>query len=160
MRIAAALARHPVWKAALVGASPSPKAADLVQRLDLDDEYYYIVTFMKGTRVTARMALEGRSGKLLRCNAISKVDRALSDFITPDVVLGPLEGRPLGIGVARQHTVRMAAIGVLPVLSWKPCAESQSPLLPFYVLTVGDTITYLRVDGKMYRALNLGPVGR
>lgn len=159
-RVATALAKHAVWKPAFDGALPSPEGAVLVQRLDREDEYYYIVTFMKGTRTTARMALVGRSGKLLRCNAVSRANRSLPKFVAPADVLKSREGKPYGIGPARERLVRMAAIGVAPVLSWKPCAESQSPLLPFYVLTVGDSVTYLRVDGKLNHVLTLAALGR
>lgn len=159
-KVAKALVKHPVWKNALSGALPSTQTAILVQRLDHPDDYYYIVAFESGGRTTARMAIGGRDAQLLRCNAISRAGSRLPPFVTPTGVLKSREGKPFGIGPARERLMRRAAVGVHPVLVWKPCAESRSPLLPFYLLTVGDTVSYLRVDGKLYTVLRVPEFGR
>ena len=158
-RVAKALAKHAVWKHALVGSSPSNQPV-VVQRLDRKDDYYYIVEFANAGRLTARMAMGGRDGKLLRCNAVSRANSALRRFVTPPELLRSREGKPFGIGAARERLVRTAAVGVHPVLVWKDCAQSRSPLLPFYVLTVGDSLSYLRVDGTFFHILRAASLGR
>jgi hypothetical protein len=58
----------------------------------------------------------------------------------------------------QKRVLRPGTVGVHPVLVWKPSAESPSPWLPFYQLSVGDQFVYLRVDGRLVDRLRLTPV--
>jgi hypothetical protein len=41
---------------------------------------------------------------------------------------------------------------------WKPCVESRSPFYPFRLVTIGDQVRYVRIDGKEFASLtDLGP---
>jgi len=42
---------------------------------------------------------------------------------------------------------------ISPTLVWRPCRESFSPHLPFYMITVGEQQLYLRIDGEVFTKL-------
>lgn len=158
-RIASTLTGHPIWRAAMKGATP--REAVLVRRVDREDDYYYVVTLEKGGKPSARMAIGAQNAALLRCHGISKVSRTLSEWIDPLDAIRSREGRTLDLpGQRHPLTVRSGTVSVHPILIWKPCAASTSPLLPFHVLTIGDTVAYLRVDGRLYGRLTAGLSGR
>jgi hypothetical protein len=50
--------------------------------------------------------------------------------------------------------VREEAAGLHPALVWRPCVESLSPYLPFFMVTVGDHRLYVRLDGRIFTALH------
>ena len=152
------LAADREWTVALKGATAAePK---IVLRLDRNDDLYYIVDFMQETRIAARMGIGGTSYPLLRVKGISSADSKIRPFVAPTAFLAALEGQPWGRGEARDRIVTPELVSVHPSLAWKPCAESRSPLLPFYVLTVGDVVYYLRADGELFTALTKSQPGR
>ncbi|GAG52073.1 unnamed protein product, partial [marine sediment metagenome] len=55
--------------------------------------------------------------------------------------------------------VRPEALCLYSTLVWKPCRESLSPLWPFYMLTVGDSQLYIRIDGRVFTHLHDGDHG-
>ena len=152
------LASDEEWTVALHQVSPvEPK---VVLRLDRPDDLYYIVEFMKGSRIAARMGIGGDPYPLLRVNGIRSDDSEISPFVAVSTFLADREGHPWGRGAARDRVVRPEVVSVHPLLAWKPCAQSRSPLLPFYLLTVGDVVYYLRVDGELFTALTKSQPGR
>jgi hypothetical protein len=44
-----------------------------------------------------------------------------------------------------------------PTLVWRSCRESRSMLRPFHLLTIGDTLVYVGVDGAAFPRLSTGP---
>ena len=157
-RIQAEMVVEPLWTLALKDATAAEPVP--VQRLDQADDYYYLADFGKGGVVTARMAIGGSPYTLLRVSGIGREGTHLPSFVTPAGVLDGRTGMPFGVGAARHRIVRPGTVGVHPVLVWKSCAQSRSPLLPFYLLSVGDVVSYLRVDGKLFARLDVGQPGR
>jgi hypothetical protein len=141
---------------ALFGAQPATPL--LVQRLDECDEYYYIVPFHRQlaesdvTVETARVLIDAKTGKLLEIGGISEAGHRLPPYILPKSFLKEMDLKRIDVGPVRP-CLRLETMGQHPVLVWKLCTESRSRTTPFYLLTVGDTRVYLRVDGKMFPAL-------
>ena len=68
-------------------------------------------------------------------------------------------GRKIDFGRHGRLTVRKEAFALYPTLVWKPCRESMSPYVPFFMATVGSRRVYLRVDGQLFNRLNDGDRG-
>jgi hypothetical protein len=144
------------WSAALESAMPGTPLK--VQRLDLDDDYYYIVPFRSGGRLTARLMIDERESRFVEATGIEAAGQSLPPYIDPAKRLEEAYGRTIELPHVRQRILRPGTVGVHPVLVWKPSAESPSPWLPFYQLSVGDQFVYLRVDGLMTDRLRQEPV--
>lgn len=109
------------WEASLRGAVPQD--AWRVRRLDRD-RAYFVVNFVRHGAETARMALNARTGSLVEVEAIEVGE----DHLAPWTL-----DRQAGAD-----------------LVWRPCRESQTPLLPFFVLADGG---YIRADGEVFARL-------
>ena len=143
------LKQSPTWTNALVdstyGAPPT-----LVQHLDQDDEFYYVVTVTKKQGITARLAISGDATELLEVEGIQEAGAALPAYVDPIAVLDSAAHRRPAPG---SSVFRPAMIGRHPVLVWKPCQQSTTRFLPFWLLTVRDRLLYMRVDGTVFTKL-------
>ena len=129
----------------------------LVQRLDRYDEYYYIVPFKSGAADTARLVIDADSGRFTEASAIENEGESLPPYIPALKGLEARYGRALDLRSVRNRVLRPGTIGQHPVLAWRPCKQSTSPLLPFYLVSIGDRIVYWRVDGQVFDELTYGP---
>ncbi len=129
----------------------------LVQRLDRDDDYYYVVPFHIGTRETARLIVDGRTGAFTQGGGVESEGQSLTPWVAPASLLADRAGRSFDLPHVKERIVQPGTVGQHPVLVWKPCHQSSSPLMPFYQLSVGDQFVYLRVDGILFEALTVGP---
>jgi hypothetical protein len=124
-----------------------------VQRLDRDD-YDYIVQFQQRQGVTARLLINGFNGELGEASGIEIEGAMLKPYVEPR--LEPYIGKTFDLPAVASRVIRAGTVGTHPVLGWKPCKESTSPFLPFYLLTVGDAIIYWRVDDARFDHLTEG----
>ena len=138
-------------------AGAEAKRATLVQRLDEVDTYYYIVTFMKGTRETARLIMDGNDGELLEASVIEKSEDALPAYDVPTQSFERLLAEADRYSDALRFRIRPNTVGQHPVLVWMPCTQSSSPFMPFYQYSIGDSFLYYRVDGMRFEELTLDP---
>jgi len=109
--------------------------------------------------------VDAASGELLQCRlgevpavelppSREKDGSVFSLISRPDaaaLVIGKKVDLPDGVGRMR---VRPEAVCHYPALVWKPCRESLSPLLPFYMFTVGAHSIYVRSDGAIFTTLD------
>ena len=137
--------------------SARPQSAQLVQRLDHPDRYYYIVTFAVGSRETARAIVDGFDGTMEEVDGIENEDDSLPRYLAAPVAVERLLAETTQLPDVLRYRVRQGTVGEHPVLVWKPCFESRSPFLPFYQLSVGDSFVYYRVDGEQFDALTTRP---
>lgn len=143
------------WRIALSSATPA--ALRLVQRLDREDDYYFIVSFQTSTYDTARLLMDARTNRLGEAIGVDTAGAALRPFLDPAVVLREWYDRTLDLPRVRGRVIRRGTAGLHPVLVWRPCQQSTSPFLPFYLISVGDQFVYWRVDGKAFDRLTTGP---
>jgi hypothetical protein len=146
------LASSPQWQPAL--ASRIWSAPMLVQRLDRNDDYFYIVPCHRDANITARLSVNAISGRFMEVTAIEVIGASLPPYVEP--TLTTHFGSSFELPSVRERILRPGTVGRHPVLAWKPCRESFSPFVPFYLLTVGDRIVYWRVDGTPFDRLTEG----
>ena len=129
-----------------------PRAAHLVQRLDRQDEFYYLITVHQDGRPSAVVRGDGRFGVFQGALALSG-DRP------------PIIERDAAVEAARQATIdwpdgsgrialREGGFSVYPNLVWRPCQESRSPYYPFHQINIGGRAIYVGYDGRVYPALH------
>jgi hypothetical protein len=145
------LLESPRWQAAL--ASAEAQQPLLVQELDRNDGYYYIVPFVTGSYVTARIIVHAVSGTFGEASGIEGDQRSLPPYVDPDAVVHTWYGNPFTVGDLGVSLLRHGTVGRHSVLVWRPCEQSLSLFEPFYVLLVGDRVVYLRVDGYRFDRL-------
>ena len=147
--VVARLKQSPFWDNAL-GDSERHAIPMLVQRLDHDDDIYQIVTLSKSQGITARIAIAGDDGRLLEVEGVQQAGASLPAYVDPlDVLQRAAKAHPApGSAVFRPEMV-----GRHPVLVWKPCSESTSRFLPFWLVTIRDRLLYIRVDGAVFTHL-------
>jgi hypothetical protein len=129
--------------------------AVLVQRLDHPDKYYYVVPASEGDTNPLAVVLDGRTGEYLQ-SAVQRGGRGnVFHTIDTKAVRERVVGRTLQLpGLLGRFTVRPEAFCQYPVLVWKPCRESLSPLYPFHLFTSGAYHVYVRVDGAIFTELH------
>ncbi|HEY7475761.1 MAG TPA: hypothetical protein VH679_12165 [Vicinamibacterales bacterium] len=140
----------------------APSQSVLVQRLDVAGGYYYLVPLTGGGHKTeAVVRVDGFSGDYLEASAIgvARDGRSWSALAAglgnEELVRRRLVGQKLELpDDAGRILIRSEGLGVHPSFVWKPCVESQSPYYPFRVVTIGDLVRYIRVDGAVFDALH------
>jgi hypothetical protein len=124
-----------------------PKEAILVERLDRENDHYYITPFAdKKETIRSLVSIDARSGNykqsfLLAENSIPPYLKNMDKTAILEL-LGP------------QHDAQ--TVIVHPNMVWKPCEQSLSPYWPFHMVTVKDTTLYIRIDGRIFTALTTG----
>jgi hypothetical protein len=136
------------WAHALAATVSLQPEATPVQRLDRKDELYYIVRVAHQRGTTARLALSESTGHLLEAEGIAKPGEVLWPYCDPMAVMAARHR-----ATDSPSAMRTALIGRHPTLVWRPCRESTSRLLPFWLLTVRDSLVYVRVDGQVFTRL-------
>jgi hypothetical protein len=131
--------------------------AQLVQRLDDFDRYYYIVTFVSGRRETARVIVDAHDGHYSEVSTIAEKGKALPRYISRNTSARRLAESAKCLSEELRYQVRKGTVGEHPIAVWKPCGESTSPFLPFYQYSVGDSFVYYRFDGRRFDTLTEGP---
>jgi hypothetical protein len=144
------------WKRSL--AKTTPGTPILVQRLDRLDSFYYIVPMQVSRKVVpVLVCVDGRFGNYLQAGRIpDRGGNALHDLnFDPKVALELIRGHSINLGRKGRLTVRKEAFALYPTLVWRPCRESLSPYVPFFMISVGSTRIYLRVDGQVVTRLHI-----
>jgi hypothetical protein len=139
------------WQPALAAAEAQQPL--LVQELDRNDGFYYIVPFHTGSYVTARIIIDAVSGIFGEASGIEGAQRSLPPYVNPDEVVNTWYGNPFTVGDLGLRVLRHGTVGRHSVLVWRACEQSLSLFEPFYVLMVGDQVVYLRVDGDRFDRL-------
>ncbi len=128
----------------------------LVERLDRPHDYYYVVPMEhERRRVSAAVAVDARFGDYQQAVALPEAGPNHLAALAPDAVLKLVTGKTFGLPDRRgEILVRDKLFCMYPVLVWKPCRESLSPLYPFRMLTVGAHRLYVRSDGRVFTELH------
>ena len=155
--IVQALLASESWTPALARSRPATPV--LVERLDLEDSYYYIVPVQVGPAETARIRIDAKTGHFMDATAVEKSEEQITPYLTWPDVLQRLTAAPIVLVDQRIRWVRPEAVGRHPVLVWKPCNESRSPFTPFYQCSVADTLVYIRTDGTYFAQLTFPSPG-
>jgi hypothetical protein len=142
------------WQAIL--SDTTAGAPRLVQRLDRLNSFYYLVPLLKpDKRMTATAIVDAVEGDYRQVAARPDATDDGRFTIAGDAVLAMCVNRQFELpDYAGNILVREEAAGLHPALVWRPCVESLSPYLPFFMVTIGDHRLYVRLDGRIFTALH------
>jgi hypothetical protein len=129
-----------------------------VHRLDRPGSYYNLVSWERDSRVTGFVEIDARFGVFKGFSQLS---------IPKGVLIGEASSKRVRSRVAElvegfrfeipEHKgfvkIRPGTFCILPNLVWKPCRESWSPSLPFYMIATGSQTLYVRIDGQVFTHL-------
>ena len=137
---AAGLRQHRAWLGALDGATAAfDPVKVLLDAGGSETPFYFIVTFQRGTLITARMAIHADTGELREAQGVEQTGSQLRAFVNPlSVALTALGSPPT----------------VEPDLFWRPCRQSTSMLQPFFVVNSAARKFFVRVDGTVFERLD------
>jgi hypothetical protein len=148
------LVRHHAWRASLESVhSHEPM---LVQRLDRIDDYYHVVPIGRSpAEITAAVSIGARYGHYRQAARLAKKSKRSLPALTREEAYERIVHRrlnlPDGNGSLR---VRPETLTSHRTLGWRPCLESLSPFLPFYMFSMGAVTIYVRIDGAVFTSLN------
>jgi hypothetical protein len=129
----------------------------LVERLDCMDTFYYLVPFeVRPGAVVALVCIDARFGDYLQSALLPERGNRFHDLsFDLEFAREILFAQPIDFGrQGRLLKVRREAYALYPTLVWKPCRESMSPYLPFFMATIGNRQVYVRVDGQVFTRLH------
>lgn len=156
------LRKNPLWQPALRGATPVTSPL-LVRRLDVADSYYYVVSCLNATNLSARVMIDGFSTQLVEIGGVDRQGQALAKWISGEQAIttaianaGAWSPAVLGTLPA---PLRREMMSVQPVLAWRPCLQSRSRFLPFHLVMAATRVAYVRVDGEFYTELTNDTLG-
>ena len=127
----------------------------LVQRLDRTDTFYYIIPWIRGTSARLAVLLDGRSGEYLQSAVHTEEEGSVFHANDPAAIREQVVGKRIDLpDKGGRFIVRPETFSQSPVLGWRPCKESLSPLYPFHLLAAGTQPLFMRVDGAIFTALH------
>jgi hypothetical protein len=107
------------------------------------------------------VCIDARFGNYQRAaRTASRTGNALGNLdFDPMAALDKVLARPIDLGRKGRLIVRKAACALYPTLVWRPCRESMSPYVPFFMVSVGTHRLYVRVDGRIFTRLHTSDRG-
>ncbi len=148
----AGVAKRKVWKAALRGTDIGEPI--LVQRLDRNDSWYWIVPRTRSGVTTAVVNIDARFGDYMQARALPAGDStALLTLDRAEVdsfVFDRLHELPERAG---ELLIRDGLACISDHWVWRPCNESLSPFYPFRMVSYGNYRLYVRSDGRVFTGL-------
>jgi hypothetical protein len=148
-------ARHPAWSGALDAVSPQEPM--LVHRLDRIDDFYFLVPLGRSaSNVTAGIAIDGRYGHYRQATRLAEESAGAMPALTREAAFERIAGQRLSLPDGQGSIlVRPEILTQFRTLGWRPCHESFSPFLPFYMFAMGAIPIYVRIDGAVFTSLTI-----
>jgi hypothetical protein len=146
---------------ALAKAKPTARVARgkfgtplLVQRLDVENSFYYLLPSMERTSVLGYAQVDARFGNLESLFGLKRAAKPL------ETDLRKIEARLAGVRVELPRDkgrvlLRRGEFRIDKHLVWRPCRQSYSPHLPFWRILAGPFTFYQRLDGPVFAQLTL-----
>lgn len=127
----------------------------LVKCIDRKDDYYYIVP-MRGSdaRYYGLVSINAYSGEYKQSTFPKRKGylKKYRPFAKKEIRQRLNEEISLS-GIIKEK-LSVKDLQILPTLVWMPCNESLSPFYPFQVVSAGDLLLYVRIDGKIFTHLS------
>jgi|SRR5450755_2074542 hypothetical protein len=127
----------------------------LVQRFDRTNDFYFLVPMETPDKSThSLVCVDGRFGNYREAAFSKDKDNPLVfEPLNRDQILKLMGNR---IQIDQKGTlliIHPEAVVISPVMVWMPCLESFSPFLPFYMVIIGNTRIFVRIDGQIFNEL-------
>jgi hypothetical protein len=130
----------------------------LVQRLDAESSYYYLVPASEGVNLIGYAQIDARYGTL---ESLYTLKRSAKAFETdPRKVEQRLAGTRIELPNDRGRIrLEKGKFRVERNLVWRPCRQAFSPHLPFWRINAEPFTFYQRIDGPVFAQLTLNGKG-
>ncbi len=130
-----------------------PTQAHLVQRLDRNNEFYYLIESERDGKATSLLRADALYGDFQGALALSKEQHL--PIISADTAIAAVKKSPLDLGHGKGRiNLHDGGFSVYPNLVWRPCMESRSPYYPFRQVHIGSHTVYVGFDGTVHPALH------
>ena len=150
----AGFAAHPAWSRVFKDVQAAEP--QLVQRLDRQDSYYWIIPAHDAQgRARGLVNVDARFGNYQQATVVPETAPTKFRFGSKDELLDHLLTRPIELeDFAGRLALRPEAICIYKALVWRPCRQSLSPFYPFRMVTAGAHRLYVRIsDGAVFTRL-------
>lgn len=148
------LSERETWAKALDGTEPGEP--QLVQRLDRNDSFYWIVPQMRGGAASAVVNIDARFGEFTQARALAASEETALLLLDPRELEERILGRTFELRrKAGQLRIRPEIACISRHWVWRPCDQSLSPYYPFRKVCYGDEHVYVRSDGAMFTRLTM-----
>jgi hypothetical protein len=133
----------------------------LVKRLDRLNDYYYLTPW-ESDGIAGTIDVDARFGFLKSVRSFKERSRnwligAGSSGKLMSSVARLIDGKVFEMPKEEgRFRVYPGTYCLSPMLVWKPCRESWSPHLPFYQVSIGANVLYIRIDGHVFTHLTSG----
>jgi len=138
----------------VVMANPNPGESVLVEYLGRDD-FYYLVPVKENNKIYSVVSITAtrenyREGSFAMDRKVPIKFRSFNKRKIVDLLK-----KAKKYGTAKQ----LEQVKIHASLVWKPCSESLSPYMPFYLAKLKNRKIYIRIDGKVFPKLTQGALG-
>jgi hypothetical protein len=137
----------------LEGSRPG-KEIRLVHRLDRVNSLYYIVPVVKeNNEICALTCVDALFGYFMQATFASEEVPIAYKFLSRDEILQILGSRLEYKCEDKLLIIHPEIVSIYPSLVWRPCKESLSPEIPFYMVIIQNERIYVRLDGEVFTSL-------
>lgn len=146
--------RRPIdddWRRSFIDAEPTDPL--LVLGPVRSNRDYFIVDFRNQKKSTARIIYRAADGKLAEIAGLTSGQSQLSPLLRPFELPDVIRERSISYPGGATVPFDMNNLSLDRDLVWAPCDQSRSPMQPFYVVHMGKTEVYVRVDGAAFGEL-------
>jgi hypothetical protein len=132
----------------------NPGKPVLIKHLGFKNKYYYLTPVMDNNKtIYSIVSNDARYGNFREAGYASQAGSSLSfQQLTKNEIYKILEEN-FNLSEGASIKLFKNTIVINPMMVWKPCRESLSPLVPFYLVHVGEENLYVRMDGEVFKKL-------
>jgi hypothetical protein len=132
----------------------------LVHRLDKENDFYYIVPMQShNNEIRALVCVDARFGNLMQASFATEKGPIIFNLLTREEILDIL-GKRLELKCENKVlTIYREVVSIYPSLVWRPCKESLSLHIPFYMITIQNYRVFVRMDGQVFTRLTINGRG-
>lgn len=129
----------------------------LVESLNRPNDFYYIVPMMskKAEHIHALVCVHALFGNFRQASFAAENKPILFNLLSREKILDILGKRFELKEEDKVLIIHPELISIYPALVWRPCRESLSPYVPFYMITINQYKLFIRLDGKVFARLNI-----
>jgi hypothetical protein len=146
------LGQQPYWRPGF--SQGEIHLTELVYRLPDRTEAYYIVGFHMEGRPTGRLIIDATTGAVGQIAGVDDPQKSLPVFTPRAEVVTRLQANSVMFkALGTQPPLDQPAAALEDSMVWRPCDQSHTPFLPFYVVKSGTREAYIRADGVGFHKL-------